>query len=395
MNSYDILNTHQKFAVIGMSDNPQRYSYRVYYKLKEHHKDVIGINPRLKSVNGEKVYSEIPKGIEIAVLMVNPKFGIDYLETIKDLNIPYLWIQPGAESQEILDAAKHLDITVIESCVLREYKAKEIKMVVSDLDETLLNDDRQISELNLNAINTLKEKGIVFIPASGRPYYSMKNTVEALQLKGETDFVISFNGGMIHKPINDEILSITALDHDLADTLYQFGLKQGLCVHVYIEKDTYVSNINDVEKQHLKHFPGGYSEIDTDTLDFLKDTPILKVIYQDLDFENLKRIESILDPQLKAHLEISYSSNRYMEINPKGVSKGNALKYIANHLDISLKDILAIGDNLNDLSMLEIAGLSGAPANARDAILDVVIYKSPRTYNQSAVYDILRLTKVI
>ena len=84
-----------------------------------------------------------------------------------------------------------------------------------------------------------------------------------------------------------------------------------------------------------------------------------------------------------------------MEINPKGVSKGNALKYIANHLDISLKDTLAIGDNLNDLSMLEIAGLSGAPANARDAILDVVIYKSPRTYNQSAVYDILRLTKVI
>ena len=397
MNAYDVMVSHQNFAVIGMSDNPDRYSYKVYKKLQENNKTVYGINPRLESVEGEAVYNELtdlPKPIDIAVLMVNPKIGIDYIETIKAQNIPYLWIQPGAESAEIIEKAKRLNLNVIESCVLREYKAKEIKAVICDLDETLLQADRTVSDLNKRAIQALRDKDILFIPATGRPYYSIKQTLDELDLYGEHDLAISYNGGMVHQTKNNKKLVIHDMDFDLVNWLYKFGRDKDVTIHTYIEDKTFAYNLNDGEREYLKHFPGIVEHHDED-LTFLKDTPLLKILFQNTDLDYLKSIEKEIPNHVKEQLEISYSSNRYLEFNPIGISKGMAVEYIAEKLNIRLEDILSIGDNLNDLSMLQMTGVSGAPANAVDIVKDAVIYNSPRTHENSAVYDILKRTKLI
>lgn len=91
-------------------------------------------------------------------------------------------------------------------------------------------------------------------------------------------------------------------------------------------------------------------------------------MFQNLDRSYLERLEQEMPKPLHDVLEISYSSNRYIEFNPKGVSKGVALQTLADHLEIPMKETIAIGDNTNDLAMIHAAELGIAVANAVPAV---------------------------
>ncbi len=264
-----------------------------------------------------------------------------------------------------------------------------IKAVISDLDETLLDAEKNIAPEDFKTIQILKDMGIYFIPATGRPYYSLEKTIQDLDLFDEEDMTISYNGGMIHRNIDHHVLKSHALDFEVVSKLFEFGFKEKVTMHVYVEDHTYMYFLNDDEKHHIRNFPG-FEESDETSLNFLKDTPILKILYQDLDLDYLKDLEHQLPQDIKDTLEISYSSNRYLEFNPKGVSKGVAIKEVAELLNIKVEEILSIGDNLNDLSMIQIAGYAGAPQNAVEAVKKSADYISPYTYNEACVSDIIK-----
>lgn len=263
-----------------------------------------------------------------------------------------------------------------------------IKAVICDLDETLLKSDKTVSQEDMETIKNLKEKGIYFIPATGRPFYSILHNLENLNLMNKEDISISYNGGMIHSNHKQEILSASVLDHDIVDYLFQFGQKEKVTMHIYVEHETYTYNLNDDERKHCLNFPKFYERHDKN-IDHLKDTAIMKILFQNLDLEYLQSLEAQIPQDLKDHLEISYSSNRYLEFNPTGVSKGKAINFVADKLGISIDEILTIGDNNNDLSMILESGHSGAPANAVEEIKKAANYISDRTYNQSAVSDVV------
>jgi len=103
-------------------------------------------------------------------------------------------------------------------------------------------------------------------------------------------------------------------------------------------------------------------EIFDDNIDFLKGQEIVKCLYMNTDYGYLKQIaEDLLD--ITGDVDVSYSSNRYIEFNHKGVNKGNGLKVLADHLGIDLSETIAVGDNFNDLSMIQAAGLGVGAAN--------------------------------
>ena len=119
---------HQNYAIVGMSDNPERYSYKIFYKLLEKNKTVFGINPVYDEVEGHKMYAQltdIDHPIDTVILLVNPSIGIQYLDDMKKLGIKTLWIQPGAKSQEIMDKAEALELHVIRDCVLALYNYED------------------------------------------------------------------------------------------------------------------------------------------------------------------------------------------------------------------------------------------------------------------------------
>lgn len=263
-----------------------------------------------------------------------------------------------------------------------------IKLVVCDLDETLLNRDKTCPVLNIEAITKIKEMGVRFVLATGRPYFTVYNTLDELDLKAMDDVTVSYNGGMIHRNHDHAIINRMSLDKETADFLFEFGKQFDVCMHVYVETETYVYNLNDGERLHLQHFPGTVERFDED-IDFIQERPIIKMIYQNTDIPYLESIEAQLPDSIKDKLELSYSSNRYLELNPKGVSKGNALDKVVEMFGVSHDEVLAIGDNGNDISMLKLAGYSAAPSNAIKPVKDLVTYVSDKAFDEAAVSDIL------
>lgn len=111
---------YQTWAVLGVSLDPEKFSYQVYKMLKRTGKTVYGISPKNKEFEGDKLYQslrDIPK-VEVVVFMVNPKIGIQELDTVKELGIENIWLQPGSFDDAFMARAEELGLHIIDKCVL-------------------------------------------------------------------------------------------------------------------------------------------------------------------------------------------------------------------------------------------------------------------------------------
>ena len=123
---------------------------------------------------------------------------------------------------------------------------------------------------------------------------------------------------------------------------------------------------------------------------FLKDTPIAKILFQNTDMTYLQQIAKQMKPITKDKVSVSYSSNRYLELNAIGVDKGLGLRELAAHLGIAIEDTMAIGDNLNDYAMLKDAGVAVAVANAVAEIQAISDYVTKANCNEDAVAEAIQ-----
>lgn len=237
------------------------------------------------------------------------------------------------------------------------------KIIVCDLDETLISRDRTISEENIRAIKAAKKADVNFVPTTGRGYNSVRTTLKELGLYEQPgQYTISYNGGAITENKDEKILYFQGITFEEAEALYKRGLQyEHICIHIYTLDQVWVRNFYPEEVEYLAGRQP-CTEIFTDNIDFLKGKEIVKAIYMNTDYNYLKKIEGEI-ADLTANIDVSYSSNRYMELNRKGVSKGNGLKRLCDILHVDLKDTIAIGDNYNDLSMIKVAGLGVGVAN--------------------------------
>lgn len=256
-------------------------------------------------------------------------------------------------------------------------KIMKIKCIVCDLDETLLDSHSQIPKQNIEAIALIKKRGIKFVPATGRHFKAISSILDILDLKDcENEYVLSLNGALISENKNNRLLSSTAMNSDSAMKLLHYGFQKEVCLEVYTDKNTYLIHPRDNEKQVFKEYGIDYLEIDQ--VESLKDETFLKIIFENTDMTFLKSLEADV-LSLVTDISLSYSSNRYMELNALNVSKGNALKMLCEILNISTDETMAIGDHFNDVSMLSVAGLSCAVSNAQEdvkKICDVVLTKT-------------------
>lgn len=120
-NPLTILKDSQTFAVLGVNQDFDSYANKILRKLREKHKIAYPVNPKYTSLFNEIIYERlenIPTVPEVVVFVVNPTIGLEYLQTIKDLGIKTIWLQPGTISDELLAKAKELDLEAIDACVL-------------------------------------------------------------------------------------------------------------------------------------------------------------------------------------------------------------------------------------------------------------------------------------
>ena len=260
------------------------------------------------------------------------------------------------------------------------------KIIACDLDETLLGRDCKVSQRNREAIAAAQKKGVKFVPTTGRGYASIQGTLEELGMRNAAgEYVISFNGGAITENAGNRLLHFETLSFAKAEEFYQRAMDYDVCIHVYTKEDVYAYALNDGERAHLE----GRMEVEEifeKNLDFLKGQEIVKILFENTEESYLRKIEADL-ADLCDDIDVSFSSNRYIEFNPKGITKGTGLLKLAELLGVKQEETLAIGDNFNDLSMIRAAGLGVGVANAAEGIRKDCGYITKAAFDQSAVAE--------
>lgn len=259
------------------------------------------------------------------------------------------------------------------------------KIIACDLDETLLSHDRTIHPRNIAAIRAAVERGVRFVPASGRGYATIQGTLKELGLwNRKNQYIISFNGGAITENAGNRVIFSEGLAFAQADALFRRGITYGLCLHVYTMDQVYVWNINE-DEIHFLEGRQKYIDISKEKdLSFLRGQEIMKVLYEHPDYSELEKILPEIK-NLTGECEISESSGRYLEFNRKGVSKGRGLAALAKYLGIPMEETMAIGDNVNDLPMIRAAGLGVGVGNVYPPVKSDCGYVCRATCDEGAV----------
>ncbi|MCD7738158.1 MAG: Cof-type HAD-IIB family hydrolase [Lachnospiraceae bacterium] len=263
------------------------------------------------------------------------------------------------------------------------------KIIACDLDETLLKLNRTIDPKDIEAIQEAGRQGVKFVPATGRGYASVQGTLKELGLwQKEGEYVISFNGGAITENKGNRLLHLEGLPFELAQELYRRGLSYDVCVHVYTQDMVYAYNLFQGEIDYLAGRME-IREIFSEDIEFLRGQEIVKVLYTNTDRAYLNQIEKDLK-DITGDIDVSYSSNRYIEFNHRGVNKGQGLLSLAALLGVEPSQTIAIGDNYNDLSMIKAAGLGVGVRNTVESMKGECDFITEADCNECAVAEVIR-----
>ncbi len=258
----------------------------------------------------------------------------------------------------------------------------KIKLIVCDLDETIINSNGFIDKGNLDIIKKLSESGVRVVLCSGRPYAAMKIYSDEIEKIRGAYYTISYNGALIHDD-KEQIIYSTEVDAETVKRLIKISKEYGITLQLYKDGVVYVEKINKYVKRYINRAVMPAKEID--------DLSVIGSSYKALfnyDFcEKFDNLKNKLSKEFR-DLNVFYSEPGHIEIINKSSSKGNAVKYLAEILGIKREEIICIGDGYNDVSMIEYAGCGIAMANAPEEVRDKADYVSKRTYNENVLEEV-------
>lgn len=240
------------------------------------------------------------------------------------------------------------------------------KLIAFDMDGTLLNNHKVITQEVMEAVRRAKSENIKIVLSSGRSYQGVKQYIEQLGLD-VVDYCISFNGALITEIKKEKILHELVLQNEDIHPIVKIGKDIGLPVHFVSEKNIFTPN-NPIGKYtiheaYLTNMPLIYSP----NTRFIEGILPYKALYSGEKEEIDRAINNIPSDYLDNYTFVRSGEN-YLEMMHKKAGKGNALKYLASLLGIKKEEIVAFGDHENDLSMLQFAGLGIAMENAIDEV---------------------------
>ena len=238
-----------------------------------------------------------------------------------------------------------------------------IKLLAIDLDGTLLNSFHEISAQNIQAIKEAQEQGIKVIIATGRPEQLCKTVVKQLDI---TDDIIVSNGGVIGHPFKKSSIYSKTLYEDIVRNVIEYCERNNI-IHLIYTKEAIISKPNfrvDFFQNRNKDLPEDEHVIFKDVDEYekiynVKPNKILIVEENKKKFNEAKQyFKDMKDTSIVS------SQTTFIDVSPKDVSKGTALEIYAKHLGLSQAEVAAIGDQDNDIAMLQYAGTAIAMENA-------------------------------
>lgn len=231
-----------------------------------------------------------------------------------------------------------------------------IKAVVLDLDGTLLGSDHKITEINKKTLKKLMTQGIEVFIATGRSYDAMREYHEELNLETPA---ICYNGAKI--AYKDGRVEEFLIEGEEFEELVKIGRETETHLNLYQDEVWKVENSKNQETKDYIEVSGLQpKEANFDTLEKRYTTKGLYIG----DHEKLLKLEEIVKERLKDKIHTTFSKPYFLEILKGDSNKGTTMERILKGYNIELKDAIAFGDGLNDIEMLEAAGIGVAMANS-------------------------------
>ena len=240
------------------------------------------------------------------------------------------------------------------------------KLLVLDLDGTLTNKKKEVTEHTRRTLIEAQERGVKIVLASGRPTYGVAPLAEILELQKYEGYILSYNGGEIIDWKTGEMMYENVLDPDVLPYLYKCATDNHFAIVTYDGKyvlteypeDEYVLKeaiLNVMTPKKVDHF-----------LEAIK-FPIAKCLIVG-EPTRLAVLEKEMYEHLKDHMGVFRSEPYFLELVPKGIDKAQSLAVLLKEIGMTKEEMIAVGDGFNDLSMIQYAGLGVAMANAQEIV---------------------------
>jgi hypothetical protein len=246
------------------------------------------------------------------------------------------------------------------------------KLLVLDIDGTLTNSDKQITDNTKKGIMNIMERGHKVILASGRPTPGMKKYAEELELEKYGGYLLSFNGGRIINCKTGEIVYQRIIPKNVISGIYKYALSNDAGLITYLgdniilgtRMDNYIeieSRINGMEIKQVDNFVH-FLDFDVNKLLMTAEPDKAEIYVEELS------------KKYKDDLSIYRSEPFFIEIMPKNVDKAQSLDKMLSTVGLTRENTICCGDGFNDMSMIQYAGLGVAMENAQPEVKEVADY---------------------
>lgn len=245
------------------------------------------------------------------------------------------------------------------------------KMIVLDLDDTLLKKDGTISTKTKETLKNVQKNGIKVVLASGRPTFAIESIAEELELRLFGGYIVSYNGARIIDCASQQEIYASNITKANVYELYNLSKDYGAFIQTYIDDKIIASEPNEyteIEKQ----ITGMDIIIPNDFKAYVQNDVVKVIVLQHPD--KLEQIEKAWKSRIADRMYMTISKPFFLEFMNPDVDKSKSILRLADILSISDKEIIAIGDSYNDISMIKAAGLGVAMKNAVASVKEIADY---------------------
>jgi Cof subfamily protein (haloacid dehalogenase superfamily) len=240
-----------------------------------------------------------------------------------------------------------------------------IKLIAIDLDGTLLNSKKEISAANKETLAKAKAAGVKVVICTGRPLKAIHHILDELNLEEPGDYAVTFNGGLVQKNDTGEVMAKSALK--MADIAYLYETIHPLGLPMDVISDTVVFQLPS-EHASLYKEANPFMDFYDGTVETLEQNRVYNKAISAVAATFLDEQIAKFPAEVRERFEVIKSRDMLLEFMPKGVTKAVGIDLLAKHLGITSEEVMTLGDEENDLPMIDYAGVGVAMGNAVPAI---------------------------
>lgn len=263
----------------------------------------------------------------------------------------------------------------------------EIKLVAMDLDNTLLNSDKQISDHTEEVLKAAIAKGVHIVPATGRIFKAIPDFLRNLE---GVRYALCCNGATVYDKYKDKIIYTNHLSKEITYQLFDVMDKYHCTQDIYHNGQGYMEGrfLNHLEDYHVEeHIYKLVHEtrLEVDNLRmFIEKNPDgiekIQCFFDDME----ERAACIKELESLNIASVASALTNNVEVNQFGCNKGDGLTHLAEYLNISLNEVMACGDASNDTKMIEAAGIGVVMENGNDDLKEIADFVT-KTNNEDGV----------